>query len=521
MGSARSKKRNRRGGMGQGRRSGGKNHHFVEIMPGRTITPPAARPATRPAEPHVACDRIAFRIGMSEISRRSVDVGESIDHGPWTAFQKLGVLLAALAIVLDGFDGQLIGLAIPVIIKEWAVTREDFAPVVAAGLVGMGFGSVLGGWICDCFGRRPAIIGSVLLFGIATSCIGFAENLASIAAFRFIAGLGIGGALPCSSTIAAELTSLNRRTLAITATIVCVPVGGMLAGLYAGYVLPQFGWRALFFMGGVPPAVLSIVLIARLPESPRFLVRKPERWGELRRLLGRMSRPVGDTAVFIDPSEQRFERRVGLRALFEADRVRDTLALWVAFFLSLLAVYTAFSWLPTMLASEGANIAIATGGLTAYNLGGVVGAVACALAVTRFGSRWPVVLCCAGGALSAFVLEHTPVANTGLMVLGLGLHGLFVNAAQVTMFALSAHVYPTNVRATGTAWAMAFGRFGAILSAFAGAAIITAGGAAAYFATLGVAMSGVMIALMLVRNHIPGLRAAEMRSKPERVEVLP
>ncbi len=433
----------------------------------------------------------------------TIDVGESIDAGAWTGFQKLGVLLAALAIVLDGFDGQLIGFAIPVIIQEWGVTREDFAPVVAAGLIGMGFGSALAGYVCDHFGRRPAIIGSVLLFGIATSCIGFSENLASIAAFRFLAGLGIGGALPSASTISAELTPARRRTLAITATIVCVPLGGMLAGLYAGYILPLYGWRVLFWMGGALPAVLSIVLIALLPESPRFLVRWPKRWNELRGLLKRMSRPVDEDAVFIDAAEQKLERRAGVRALFQADRVRDTLALWVAFFLSLFAVYTAFSWLPAMLASEGANVAITSGGLTAYNLGGVFGALICAVAITRFGSRWPIVLCCAGGALSAFLLEGTPVENTSVLILGLGLHGLFVNAAQTTMFALSAHVYPTNVRATGTASAMAFGRLGAILSAFAGAAIISAGGAAAYFGMLGIAMTGVMIALMVVKNHIP------------------
>jgi len=449
----------------------------------------------------------------SEISGSEVDVGESIDSGPWTWFQKLGVLLAALSIVLDGFDGQLIGFAIPVIIQEWDVTRENFAPVVAAGLIGMGFGSALAGYVCDRFGRRIAIIGSVLLFGLATSCIGFAENLASIALFRFLAGLGIGGALPSASTIAAELTPAKRRTLAISATIVCVPLGGMLAGVYAGYILPTLGWRTLFWLGGLFPAMLSIVLIALLPESPRFLVRRQERWDELRSLLARMSRPVEGRAVFSDAAEQKLEHRAGVRALFQGDRVRDTLALWAAFFLSLFAVYTAFSWLPAMLASEGANIAIAAGGLTAYNLGGVFGALICAVAITRFGSRWPIVLCCAGGALSAFVLEGASIANTTLVILGLGLHGLFVNAAQTTMFALSAHVYPTNVRATGTASAMAFGRLGAILSAFAGAAIISAGGAQAYFGMLGVAMSGVMIALMLVRNHIPRVEA------PRRVPV--
>jgi AAHS family 4-hydroxybenzoate transporter-like MFS transporter len=447
------------------------------------------------------------RMGMTEGLRSSIDVGESIDAGPWTSFQKLGVLLAALAIVLDGFDGQLIGFAIPVILVEWGVSREDFAPVVAAGLIGMGFGSVLAGFICDRFGRRPAIIGSVLLFGLATSCIGFSQDLASIALFRFLAGLGIGGALPSSSTIAAELTPAKRRTLAITATIVCVPLGGMLAGLYAGYILPEFGWRVLFWAGGALPVVLAIVLIAALPESPRFLVRWPKRWSELRRLLRRMSRRAGENTDFIDEAEQKLELKAGLPALFQADRVRDTLALWVAFFLSLMAVYTAFSWLPTMLASEGLNIAVAAGGLTAYNMGGVLGALICAVAITRFGSRWPIALCCAGGALSAFVLEGTPVGNTSLLIVGLGLHGLFVNAAQTTMFALSAHVYPTNVRATGTASAMAFGRLGAILSAFAGAAVISAGGAGAYFGLLGIAMSGVMVALMLVRNHIPSLGA--------------
>jgi AAHS family 4-hydroxybenzoate transporter-like MFS transporter len=449
---------------------------------------------------------------MTETSRSAVDVGQSIDNGPWTGFQKLGVLLAAMAILLDGFDGQLIGFAIPVIIQEWGVTREDFAPIVAAGLIGMGFGSALAGYVCDRFGRRPAIIGSVLLFGLATTCIGFSQNLLSIAVFRFLAGLGIGGALPSSSTIAAELTPAKRRTLAITATIVCVPLGGMLAGLYAGYILPAFGWRMLFWLGGSLPVVLSIVLMVRLPESPRFLVRRRERWSELRFLLRRMSRPVDDGAAFIDAAEQKLEHRAGLSALFQADRVRDTLALWIAFFLSLFAVYTAFSWLPAMLASEGANIAVAAGGLTAYNFGGVFGALICAFAITRFGSRWPIVLCCGGGALSAFILEGTSVANTSLVILGLGLHGLFVNAAQTTMFALSAHVYPTNVRATGTASAMAFGRLGAILSAFAGAAIISAGGAQAYFGMLGVAMSGVMIALMVIRNHIPRVEASRTAS---------
>jgi AAHS family 4-hydroxybenzoate transporter-like MFS transporter len=458
---------------------------------------------------------------VSDHTATAVDVGEAIDNGPWTAFQKLGVLLAALSIVLDGFDGQLIGLAIPAIIQEWNVTREDFVPVVMAGLIGMGVGSVLAGYVSDRFGRRPAIIGSVVLFGVATSCIGLSQNLATIAAFRFLAGLGIGGALPSASTLAAELTPRNRRTLAVTVTIVCVPLGGMLAGAYAGYVLPELGWRVLFFAGGALPAVLSFVLLALLPESPRFLVRWPKRRPELVLLVRRMSRAADDRALFVDAAEQKIERRRGVPALFEAGRVRDTLALWIAFFLSLMAVYTVFSWLPTMLANEGLNIASAAGGLAAYNLGGVLGALLCAFAITRFGSRWPIVLCCAGGALTAFALEGANVESTSVLIAGIGLHGLFVNAAQVAMFALAAHVYPTNVRATGTASAMAFGRIGAIVSAVVGAAVISAGGAEAYFGLLALTMTGVMIALMVVRNHIPSVAGADGKYTPASPELPP
>ena len=439
----------------------------------------------------------------------AIDVGHSIDEGPFTAFQMIAVVLAALSIVMDGFDGQLIGFAIPVIIKEWGVSQAAFVPVVAAGLIGMAIGSASAGLFADRFGRRWAVIGSVLVFGAATCAIGFAPDLLTIACLRFIAGLGVGGALPTSTTTTAEFAPLRHRTLAVTATIVCVPLGGMLAGLFASVVLPAHGWRALFIIGGAIPLALSLLLLFGLPESPRFLVRRPARWGELSRLLARMSRPSPAGAAFTDRVEQSVEQRKGMAALFETALARDTIAIWCAFFMCLLAVYSAFSWLPTMLASEGLGVAVAASGLTAYNMGGVFGALFCAVAIARFGSRWPLLVCCAGAAASALFLQQFSVRDhTSLLIVGLGVHGLFVNAVQSTMYALCAYVYPTAVRATGTASALAFGRFGAILSAFAGAVVITSGGASAYLMMLGGAMILVFVALAAVRRHIPTPRPA-------------
>jgi len=444
-------------------------------------------------------------------AEQPVDIGHVLDKGPFTRAQMLIVFLAALSIVMDGFDGQLIGFAIPVLIKQWGITRGAFAPAVAAGLVGMGIGSACAGLFADRFGRRLAVIGSVFVFGVGTCAIGFAPDVLTIAVLRFIAGLGIGGALPSSTTMTAEFTPASHRTVAVTATIVCVPLGGMLAGFFSQAVLPLHGWRGLFFISGAFPLALGCLLLSTLPESPRFLARRRQRWPELARLLTRLSRPTFADANFTDEAEQAAEKRTGIGALFKDGRARDTLAIWVAFFMCLAAVYSAFSWLPTMLAAEGLSTSVAGSGLTAYNLGGVMGALACALAIARFGSRWPLAICCLGAAASAWLLKGLNVSqNVNLLIFGLGVHGLFVNAVQSTMYAVCAYVYPTGIRATGTACALAFGRLGAILSAFAGAMVITAGGSAAYLGMLGSAMLAVLVALLFVRRHIPGLvRAGE------------
>ena len=449
------------------------------------------------------------RVARDDGTRRStagpvVDIGTVLDDGPFTTFQKLIVLLAALAVIFDGVDTQMIGFAIPVLIKEWGITRNAFAPVVAAGLMGMGIGSACAGLFADRFGRRRALIGSVLVFAIATGAVGLAPNVAIIALLRFVAGLGIGGAVPVSATMTAEYTPAKYRTIAITITILCIPLGGMFAGLFSSVILGPHGWRALFLTGGALPLVLAVVLMLALPESPRFLSRRAARWGELTKLLGRMSRDIAQDAEFVDAREQNAERHLGFTALFKDGRAADTIAIWCAFFMCLLAVYAAFSWLPTMLTNEGMSVQRAGYGLTLYNLGGALGALVCAFIIGRFGSRVPLMLCCVGAAASVWLLMTVNVAqNVSMTMAAFFAHGLFVNAVQVAMVALCAHVYPTGVRATGTASAFSFGRVGSIVAAFAGAAVITAGGASSYLLMLGAAMAVVLVALACVRRHIP------------------
>ena len=430
------------------------------------------------------------------------DVTRAIDDGNFGRLQKITYVLAALAIIVDGFDGQMIGFAIPLIMKEWGVTRAAFSIAVASGLAGMAFGSLSAGVLADKFGRKPVLITSIFLFGISTMLIGQAGDVTTIAIIRFFAGLGIGAALPAATTLTAEYIPLRFRTMAVTTAIVCYPAGGMLAGLAAAQILPVHGWRSFFFFGGAVAVAYAAFLLLTLRESPKFLARQASRWEELRSLMTRMAYEVAHVREFTDGVIES-AKRGNIAELFRHGRASDTSWMWIAFFMIQLSIYTAYSWLPTMLTTEGLSPALAGMGLTAYNFGGIFGAVLCAAAINRYGSRWPMIFWAAMSAVTAMGLKLVPITTAPETFLwGLGLHGLFVTALQCSMFALCAHIYPTTIRATGAASAMAFGRIGAFTSAFAGAAMITAGGSAAYLNLLGGSMLVTMLGLAMVRGHI-------------------
>ena len=435
-------------------------------------------------------------------SNGNFDVSKAIDEGNFSSYQKYIYLLAALAITLDGFDGQMIGYAIPMIMKEWGVTRGAFSIAVACGLMGMALGSLSAGMMADKIGRKPVLVASVLLFAVCTTLIGYAPDVTTIAIIRFFAGIGIGATLPAATTLTAEFIPLRHRTMAVTTAIVCYPLGGMLAGLAAGQILPVHGWRAFFFIGGAIPIAYALILLLFLRESPKYLVRQASRREELRALLARMAHEVSQVREFTDGIIET-AKRGSIGDLFRHGRAADTIWLWLSFFMIQLSIYTAYSWLPTMLTTEGVSPALAGMGLTAYNFGGIFGAVLCALAINRYGSRWPMTFWAAMSAATALGLKIIDVtAATDIFLWGLGLHGLFVTALQCAMFALCAHIYPTLIRTTGAASAMAFGRIGAFTSAFAGAAMITAGGASAYLNLLGGSMIVAMLGLAMVRAHI-------------------
>jgi MFS transporter, AAHS family, 4-hydroxybenzoate transporter len=389
---------------------------------------------------------------------------------------KLAIAATASMIVLDGMDGQLLANAIPSLMVEWNLPRPAFATASAAAPFGMILGGVLGGMLGDRAGRRTALLGSVIAFGVLTLAAAFATTIPMLTLMRFAAGIGLGGAMPNAAALVAELAPLRHRPLAITATIVCIPLGGFLGGLLAGQIIPVYGWRTLFVIGGLAPVVLALSLVKVLPESPGFL--------------------AGDR-----------QARGSMAALFAPDLRRDTTSLIVAFMSCLLAIWMGFLWIPSMLtgADVGFAQADASYALGLFNFGGVAGALAGAMLIQRFGSRSTLLTITALTILASLTMVMLPPRTGAIlqtMVL-FAITGALMNAVQATMYALAAHVFPTSIRGTGVGTTVAIGRVGNVLASYVGSWALVAGGPPLFFSAWATALAIVFVGLACIRRHIP------------------
>jgi AAHS family 4-hydroxybenzoate transporter-like MFS transporter len=438
---------------------------------------------------------------------KTVDVASVLDEGRWSPYQKLLVAGTALAIILDGMDNQLLGNVIPALMKEWSLPRAPFTTVLALGPLGMILGGTAGGVLGDRIGRRTALVCSVVAFAVPTLAIATVDGVVMLGAFRFLAGLGLGGAMPNAAALASEYVPRKQRPFAVTLTIVCIPLGGTVAALLAGQVLPRYGWRALFIVGGLLPLAVAVALFKLLPESPQFLAIRRERWPELVALLRRFGQDVSADSAFVVPTAAvaRAKPRGSIRDLFAPALRRDTVGLSAAFFFCLLANYIGFNWIVAMLIGAGFAQVDASSALAAFNFGGVGGAVLGALVIQRLGSRITLMGMSAIAVASALAMTAMPLAPpmaAGLIAM-FALTGGLLNAVQTTMYAVAAHVYPTDIRGTGVGTAVAVGRIGNVVASYVGAFALDSGGAPAFFAAWALAMAVVFASLALVRRHIP------------------
>ena len=407
-----------------------------------------------------------------DVSKR-IDISENVDNGPFGRFQVLVLILCSLTVLLDGFDVQVIGFLAPAIIHEWNADRASLGPVFAASLVGLLIGSVVLGTLADKLGRRPVLIGSTLFFSICMMATAHVHSLNELMMLRFVTGLGLGSILPNAIALSAEYSPLRNRVTALMLVSVSFPIGAVLAGIVSELMLPHWGWRSVFYVGGVLPVILAVVMLFNLPESLQFLVLR-EKFAGVRRWLGRLHPEikVPSDASFV--VREPHGKRSPVAELFTGGRAGTTLMLWAACMANLLILYFISNWLPTIVRAAGLTLSNAVLAGTAFQIGGVVGAILLGFIIDRHGFRAVLIPCFIVAAVALFMMGR-PGLGVPVLFVVIIVAGFCVIGGQGGLNALAASSYPTALRSTGIGWALGMGKLGSILGPMFGGEFVRMG----------------------------------------------
>jgi MFS transporter, AAHS family, 4-hydroxybenzoate transporter len=402
-----------------------------------------------------------------------VDVQALIDTHALSPIQRRLLLMCFLVVAIDGFDTALIGFIAPAVRAEWGLAVSRLGPLFAAGLLGLMAGAFAVGPLADRHGRKAMLVASMVVFGLASLASSLSGDLWTLTWLRFVTGVGLGGAMPTSITLASEYCPARRRASLVTLMFCGFTIGSALGGLIASQVLERFGWRPLLVGGGLAPLALAPALWWSLPESVRYLVMAGAAAPRIATVLSKIAPDVDfDGATFTGAKAPAISP---VRQLFSGGLVIGTLLLWLAFFMSLFVVYLLSNWMPTLIQrSTGASLSHAALITAMLQIGGTIGAIAVGRMMDAWNPHYVLGAVYAGGAASIVLISMTTGAPwmMGLAVFGAG---FCVSGGQVGANALSAGFYPTPYRATGVSWANGVGRSGSILGSLLGGGMLALG----------------------------------------------
>ena len=383
--------------------------------------------------------------------------------------------LCWVAVLLDGFDLVVVGTVVPALQEpgEWGLTGPGTTFVITIGLVGMCVGALTVGTLTDLVGRRKALIGAVASVSLFTLLCAFAPNAGTFGVLRFLAGVGLGGCLPTAIAMVNEFTRAGRSGRATTTVMTGYHVGAVATAALAIAVVEPIGWRWMFVLGSLPALVLVPLMLARLPESPAYLVakgRRAEAEDVARRHGLELEQPAAPVAEQAGDSAG-----ATLKTLFTGGYLRNTVAIGVTSFMGLLLVYGLNNWLPTIMKEADYDLGAALAFLLVLNVGAIAGLLLAGTVGDRIGTRPAGIAWFAAAAVFLALLSvKLPIAGLYVLVF---LTGCFVFSSQVLVYAFVSGNHPPQVRATALGWSAGAGRVGAIVGPVVTGALFSAGNA--------------------------------------------
>jgi AAHS family 4-hydroxybenzoate transporter-like MFS transporter len=400
-----------------------------------------------------------------------IDITEVIDKNKIGRFQTGIFVLCGLCLIMVGFDVQALGYLAPAIIQDWKVSRPEMGAVLSAALVGILVGSLLFSMLADKFGRRPMLIIGTALFGVLTLIAAQADSPSELRILRFFGGVAMGGMMPNVVALIGEYMPQRLRVRMMILVGNGFNLGAVLAGLTSAWLVPDFGWRAVLYVGGALPLLIVLFMFAGLPESLQFMALRNKNREKLGKWLKRIDETTPDPGKAEYVVNEHKNAGVPIVALFHDGRGLGTALIWVINFMNLLNLYFLASWSPTVVSDAGYSLRISSLAGTTLQIGGLLGTFVFAWLIGRYGFV-PVLGTSFLIGCVTIIFIGQPAIPLALLFTVIFVSGFCIVGAQGSINALSATYYPTDLRATGVGAGLGVGRFGGIVGPYLAGALM-------------------------------------------------
>jgi MFS family permease len=406
--------------------------------------------------------------------------------------QVLVIVLTVFLNALDGFDVTSISFASPGIATEWGLDRAALGIVLSMELIGMALGSIFLGGVADKIGRRPTVLGCLVvmalgMFMVTTSsgviggaigpvigALGFDidARLLDLAVWRIVTGLGIGGMLASVNAVSAEFANLRRRSLSVSIMSIGYPLGAVFGGMVAAQLLKVYDWRSVFYFGSIVTVVLLPFIFVFVPETVHWLAQKQPA-NALERINYTLRR-MGHATVSALPTLTAQASRNSIGDIFRPGLLLITVLVTAAYFFHITTFYFILKWVPKIVVDFGFQPSSAAGVLVWTNVGGATGGAVLGLLTLKYGVRGLTIAAMLLSTVAVTVFGQTPHDLFQLSLICC-IAGFGTNAAIVGMYSIFAQAFPTHVRAFGTGFAVGVGRGGSVLAPIVAGFLFQAG----------------------------------------------
>lgn len=407
-------------------------------------------------------------------------VADVIDNGEVSAQQLLVVGLCMFFNMLDGFDITAMAVVAVAVSSELQLTPDKLGWVFSFALLGMMLGAMFLAPVSDMIGRRKVIILSLALVGVSILFTANATSLPEFIVLRFISGAGAGAMLACQATLAAEYSPERYRALSVAAVTSGYPLGAMFTSVVAGMLMPEYGWRGMFWFGGAVTLAMALIAWLVIPESLKYLFeRRPaDALQRVNKILRKLKKETLAVLPHVVKPEAGTISRKGFLGnmqslLGEKHRVA-TLTLWSAFFLCFATLYFLMSWIPKLIVDSGYTESVGHDAFFLFNLGGVIGIYLLGVLSTRWKLTNLVFGLLFSSAIGMVIFASAPNELNLLLVI-IFLIGILQQGGFTGLYGAAAKTYPTEMRSTGIGWAIGLGRSGAVAGPAVAGYLIAAG----------------------------------------------